>query len=136
MKSKIKALEEEIKELEKTAKRNQAHLIGKLKHNEYLRDKSEKIKAAWKKSDRKRMRELSDLLDQLPISAPARRQKLREESFQIGPSDLNLSACPTPEPPQIVEMAEALNYIARLRMTDDELIASDSRLPSAMFNAE
>ena len=50
----------------KKAVRNQGHLIEALRQNEYLQDKCERTWQAWQKSDKKRLREMKGMWDQLP----------------------------------------------------------------------
>ena len=64
-----------------------------------------------------------------------KRQKPRKETFTLGPSHLNLEACPAPlEALPTKELIEALAYVRRLHMSQDELMVADSHIPSAVYD--
>ena len=64
--SRNKTMTQELEEFRKKAVRNQGHLIEALRQNEYLQDKCERTWQAWQKSDKKHLREMKGMWDQLP----------------------------------------------------------------------
>ena len=90
--------------------------------------------SSWKKSDAKWVREYQELQELLPESS---RKKPRTEKFHLAPTSLNVGGCPTEglQPPHHTEeYAEALTYIAHMHMTDAEIKAIDSRIPTSTYN--
>jgi hypothetical protein len=115
---------------------NQGHLIDKCRMIEYLQEKGERIWETWKASDQKRLREMKELWKQLPREV-RRQMGPRVEEFNIPPTRLNLTACPTfgmIEPTE--ELAEALAYVGRLHKSNDVIEAEDNRIPTAVFGQE
>ena len=80
--------------------------------NEYLHDKCERTWQAWQKSDKKRLREMKGMWDQLPKEIHSKMRPMMEE-FELAPTHLNLDACPTlPGAKPTEELAEALKCVS------------------------
>jgi hypothetical protein len=134
--SQNKTLTQEQEESRKKAIRNQGHLIEALRQNEYLQDKCKRTWQAWQKSDKKRLREMKGMWDQLPKEVRSKTRP-RIEEFELAPTCLNLDACPSlPGAKPTEELTEALKYVSRLHKSDEEIEIGNSHILAAVYELE
>jgi hypothetical protein len=134
--SQNKTLTQELEEFRKKAVHNQGQLIEALRQTEYLQDKCERTWQAWQKSDRKRLREMKGMWDQLPKEIH-NKTKPRIGEFELALTCLNLDACPTlPRAKATKEQAEALKYVSQLHKSDEEIEIEDSRILAVVYELE
>jgi hypothetical protein len=134
--SRNKTMTQELEEFRRKAVHNQGHLIEALRQTEYLQDKCERTWQAWQKSDRKRLREMKGMWDQLPKEIRSK-MKPRIEEFELAPTRLNLDACPTlPRAKPTKEPAEALKYVSRLHKSDEEIEIENSCILATVYELE
>ena len=134
--SQNKTMIQELEEFRKKAVRNQGHLIKALRQNEYLQDKCERTWQAWQKSDKKRLREMKGMWDQLPKEIHSK-TKPRIEEFELAPTRLNRDTCPTlPRTKPTEELTKALKYVSRLHKSDEEIEIENSRIPAVVYELE
>jgi hypothetical protein len=103
---------DKVTELETRQKENQNNLITLLRTVAYYNDKATRLEETWKLSDAVRVSELQDLQSQLLEGSQS---EIREEDFQLVPTELHLHYCPYESLPPPVETPEVMKSLETIK---------------------